>query len=223
MPPIPDPNEVDNSFLAFLGVSREEFKEICFEQMMREKGAPRIASLAPDLVAERLTPQGTRSRQRIRLSDRRGITPVALIFGSYTCGPFRNALSRIAEIRERHGKRVEFYFVYIQEAHPDDGWQMEMNRAEGVVFNQPTTDDERAAIAGACVSRLDVSLTVLLDPISNEISEAYAATPSKLYLIDLEGRIAYRTGPGPWDFDIDAWEKAIGAEVESLPVSDRQL
>ena len=39
---------------------------------------------------------------------------------------------------------MDFYCVYIQEAHPDDGWQVPMNVTDDVVFSQPTSDDERA-------------------------------------------------------------------------------
>jgi hypothetical protein len=38
---------------------------------------------------------------------------------------------------------VEFYAVYIQEAHPSDIWQMGSNIREGVVFRDPRTDTER--------------------------------------------------------------------------------
>ncbi len=225
MPPIPDPNTVDESFLALLGLSRQEFREIAGAQVEREKNAPAVGSLAPDFVAERLTSQGKRTGQRVRLSDLRG-RPVALVFGSYTCPPFRAVLPRIAEIYDRHKDGVEFFLVYIREAHPDDGWQMQMNRTEGVVFDQPSTDVERATIARACIARFALPLPVLLDPVSNEIDRAYAAVPSKLYILDREGRIAYRSGPGPWEFDVDAWEAAIRdqegrAEPGELEPADR--
>ncbi len=38
---------------------------------------------------------------------------------------------------------------------------------------------------------------VLLDPVSNELNGAHAASPSKLYVVDRERRIACRSGPGP--------------------------
>ena len=31
---------------------------------------------------------------------------------------------------------VQFYVVYIQEAHPSDGWQMEVNERESVIYAQ---------------------------------------------------------------------------------------
>ena len=117
------------------------------------------------------------------------------------------------EASMRYGTDADFFMVYIQEAHPDDGWQMNTNYADEVVFNQPVTDSERAKIAHACINRLAITIPVLLDTVSNEIDRLYAAVPSKLYVIDPHGTIAYRSGPGPWEFDIDSWEAAIRAQT----------
>jgi hypothetical protein len=41
------------------------------------------------------------------------------------------------EIYERFRDRVEFFVVYVQEAHPTDGWQTESNIEEGSPHLQP--------------------------------------------------------------------------------------
>jgi hypothetical protein len=103
--------------------------------------------------------------------------------------------------------------VYIQEAHPSDGWQVPINREQDVVFEQPQTEDERVEVASACVLHLNLAMPMALDDMDNTVDTAYAALPERLYLIDADGRIIYRSGPGPWGFDVDAWEKAIGEAV----------
>ena len=45
---------------------------------------------------------------------------------------------RLDEIAASFAADVDFYCVYIQEAHPDDGWQVGRNLDEGVVFEAPT-------------------------------------------------------------------------------------
>ena len=50
----------------------------------------------------------------IRLSSFKGSRPVGLIFGSYTCPPFRAQLERIEQIRSRFDDQVEFFVVYVQ-------------------------------------------------------------------------------------------------------------
>jgi hypothetical protein len=104
--------------------------------------------------------------------------------------------------------------VYIQEAHPSDGWQVLTNLRQGVVYAQPTSEDERAEVAEACVLGLDLKMPMVVDDMSNEVDEAYSALPERLYVIDAEGTIAWRSGPGPWGFDLDGFEAALRAQVE---------
>ena len=109
--------------------------------------------------------------------------------------------------------------MYIQEAHPDDGWQLPMNLEAEVVYKQPKTDNERETVAQACALRLDLQMPILLDPVSNEVDTAYAALPERLYVIAPGGRIHYRSEPGPFGFDVDAFEKALAEQVGSAPAS----
>ena len=110
---------------------------------------------------------------------------------------------------------MAFFCVYIQEAHPTDGWQVLPNLAEKVLYAQPKTDDERAEVAGACAIDMKLEMPLLLDEMSNEVDGAYCALPERLYLIDAEGRIAFRGGPGPFQFDPGEWERAIEAHLEA--------
>lgn len=103
--------------------------------------------------------------------------------------------------------------MYIQEAHPTDGWQIPMNVDEEVLFAQPKTEQDRADVAEACAIRLELKMPMLLDRLSNEVDIAYAALPDRLYVIDREGKVAYRSEQGPWGFDVDAFEKAIQQQI----------
>ncbi len=114
----------------------------------------------------------------------------------------------------RYGERVAFFVVYIQEAHARDGWQVPVNEQEGVVYEQPRRAEEREAVAEACVVGLKLSIPTLIDEMTNEVDRAYAALPDRLYLIDAEGRIAYRSGPGPMGFKPQELEAAIGEVVD---------
>ncbi len=111
----------------------------------------------------------------------------------------------------RYGDRVSFFVVYIQEAHTTDGWQVPENEREGVVYEQPVTAGEREAVAGACALRLEISIPTLIDEMTNQVDRAYAALPDRMYLIDAEGRVAYRSEPGPWGFKPEELEAAITA------------
>ncbi len=117
------------------------------------------------------------------------------------------------EIYRTYRDRVDFYVIYIKEIHPTDGWQVQSNGAEEVLYAQPTTTDERAEVAQACVLRLNFEMPMLLDEMSNAVDEAYAALPERLYLVDAAGNVVWRCGPGPFGFDVDGWEEQIKATL----------
>jgi type I thyroxine 5'-deiodinase len=114
---------------------------------------------------------------------------------------------------ERWRGRVAFFVVYIQEAHPTDGWQVPNNIQDDVLFEQATTFDEREHVAESCVLHLDLSIPTLLDDMNNSTDLAYSALPDRLYLIGLDGRIAYKGGPGPFGFKPAELESAIESAI----------
>ena len=122
-------------------------------------------------------------------------------------------------IYEEYRDRVEFFVVYVQEAHPTDGWQTDSNLQEGVLFRQHQSYEEREEVAQSCSIDLQIGLPILIEEMDNAIDEAYGAAPERLYLIGADGRVSYHGGAGPHFFDLDEWEAAIkacvGAPVQS--------
>ncbi len=100
----------------------------------------------------------------------------------------------------RYSGRVDFYAVYIREAHPSDGWTMESNERVGIKIAQPKSQEERTQVAGHCCAALDLAMPLLVDTIDNEVDRAYSAFPDRLYLIDRDGRVAYKGGRGPFGY-----------------------
>jgi hypothetical protein len=101
----------------------------------------------------------------------------------------------------------------LREAHAvDSAWPM--LEAGVPVVEEPLTFDERRKVAASCVGRLDLApIPALVDGLDDAVGRAYEAWPDRLYLIDAEGRVAYRGGPGPFGFDPEAWDAAIKAEI----------
>ena len=108
---------------------------------------------------------------------------------------------------------MAFYVVYIAEAHPMDIWQMQNNVKERVLFRNPTTDQEREKIASSCVRRLHIAIPALIDSISNHVEQDYTAWPDRLYLIGIDGRIRFKSEPGPFGFDPKRLAVAIQANL----------
>ena len=103
--------------------------------------------------------------------------------------------------------------VYISEAHPSDIWQMQSNIKDQVVFASPKNQEERAFVAGACVRKLGIKFPAVLDEFGNSTEQAYTGWPDRIYLIDKNGHIAFKTKPGPFGFKPDD----LAAALAKLP------
>ena len=113
--------------------------------------------------------------------------------------------------------RVAFFVVYIYEAHANDAWQMQVNRRDQVVIETPKNFDERLEVAGNCVRKLGIELPALVDGFRNSTEAAYTGWPDRLYLIDREGRVAYKSAAGPWGFRPAELEAALGRITYPIP------
>jgi hypothetical protein len=96
---------------------------------------------------------------------------------------------------------VDFYAVYIMEAHPTDIWQMQSNIRDKVLFRSPQNEAERTSVADACVRTLGIPFPAVIDGLDNRVEQAYSGWPDRLYLITPDGRIHFKTGPGPFGFN----------------------
>ena len=106
-------------------------------------------------------------------------------------------------------------FVYIAEAHAADEWQVESNEEQSILVHQHTTLAARAAAAREGAQRLGLTMPLLLDGMDNAASEAFAAWPERIYVVGVDGRIAFKGGPGPWEFDPEAAGRALGEIVRA--------
>ena len=99
--------------------------------------------------------------------------------------------------------------VYITEAHPSDVWQMQSNIKDKVVFASPKNEEERAFVAGACVRKLGIKIPAVMDEFGNSTEAAYTGWPDRLYLIDAQGKLIYKSKPGPFGFEPDELKAAL--------------
>ena len=100
----------------------------------------------------------------------------------------------------RFKDQVDFYAVYIREAHPTDGWHMSDNERAGIKLEQPKTIEQRNLIATRCCTSLGLTMPLLVDTLDDRVNRAYSGFPDRLYLIDRAGRVAYKGGRGPFGY-----------------------
>jgi len=101
--------------------------------------------------------------------------------------------------------------VYLREAHPvsDETAATPTNKTAGILVKQPTSLEERNAVAQRCSKALHLEMPMVVDEINNRIGRTYFASPDRLYIVDRDGRIAYRGGPGPFGFNPYEMEQSL--------------
>lgn len=170
----------------------------------RHKEVLRIGDPAPDFSLP--DPEGAKETILSRL---RADGPVVLVFGSYTCSPFRQRVQEMEQIFHTYSSRANFLFVYIREAHPDSVLYALRDGEELLEkIGQTSTLEERSERAEQCTGSLHLSFPVVVDRADNRVNEAYAAWPIRLAIVDTQGRVAYLSGPGPWGFkpaEVEDW------------------
>ena len=141
----------------------------------------------------------------------------------------------LLDLYASYGDWVQFLSVYIREAHPVDGWwlgggisglllfKIRKSRAATDVY-QPRTIEERREVAGQCETALQYGIRTYVDEMDDPVNRAYAAWPTRLYLVGLDGRVAYAGGLGPFGFKPPELRAAIaeylaGADMEAVAAS----
>ncbi len=110
---------------------------------------------------------------------------------------------------DTYKKDVEFFVVYIREAHAiDSRLPMEFGMIE-----DPVTGLERMAVASQCMADLDLPIPAIVDQMDDAVNLAYRAWPDRLYLVGKDGKIAYSGGPGPFMFLPEELNTAIEKEL----------
>ena len=86
---------------------------------------------------------------------------------------------------------------------------MDSNVEEGVLIANHVTIEDRFAAARAGIERLGLTMPVFVDRMDDAVSNAFAAWPERIYVLDATGRVAHAGGPGPFEFDPDAAAAAL--------------
>jgi hypothetical protein len=116
---------------------------------------------------------------------------------------------RLNELYAKYKDQVQFYLIYIREAHPAQGWQVPNNLIEDILYDEPATDDERTEVAAACQIDLGIDMPMLVDSIANDIDNNYVGLPMRQFLIDEDGKIVYAGKKGPFGWDDEGFEEEL--------------
>jgi len=86
---------------------------------------------------------------------------------------------------------------------------MESNDRAGVALPQPRDKADRTVAAAQCCNRLEIHMPVLVDEVDDRVGNAYSGMPDRLYVIDRDGKVAYKGGRGPFGYKPGEMEQAL--------------
>jgi len=152
-------------------------------------------------------------QRRVRLSDFRGKRPVVLVLGSITCPKFRSQAGALNALYQRYHDRAEFLLIYIREAHGSGSWQSTINQREGVNLPDPATFEQKRQYAVTCTRQLKIPYTAAVDPLDNATEKAYLGWPSRVYVVDRDGRAAFTSLLDELNFDASALDRALNLAI----------
>ena len=92
---------------------------------------------------------------------------------------------------------------------------MSSNVKDGVLFASPQTSGERVETAEICVVKLAIKMPALVDGIDNRVERAYTGWPDRLYVIGTDGRVRYKSAPGPFGFSTADLEQSLERMLQS--------
>jgi len=168
------------------------------------KPGPALEETAPDFTLKTVD-----GGQEYSLSKLVRSKPAVLIFGNFTCGPFRSQAGNIEKLFHRYEERANFLMVYVREAHPTDGWHSSSPETVEFDLEQPKTYAARVEVATKCQKKLGFEMPFVVDTIDDAVGGTYSGMPSRLYVIDRAGKVAYKSGRGPFGFKLGEMEQSL--------------
>jgi hypothetical protein len=120
----------------------------------------------------------------------------------------------------KYGDRIHFIIIYIIDPHPIGSpspysgreWPSSASTdTEGNPRTQPTTYQERLALASEMIQEIEITMPVLIDEIDNPVWCTYGPAPDIAYLIDRNGIIVEKQG---W-YQPDLMETVIDKHLDS--------
>jgi hypothetical protein len=152
------------------------------------------------------------SQREVKLTELSSspLRPLVLNFGSCTWPPFLSQLPKFLEMQREYAGVADFAIVYLEEAHPTDGWMYPRVKH---LTEQPTTFAKRCGMAHTLDSEMKAllaspSITVCVDRMDNAVSYAFGALPERLAVIK-EGKVQFLGGAGPSAYSIPACSDAL--------------
>lgn len=123
----------------------------------------------------------TTDGRRIRKDDFVGKRPLLVVFGSKSCPLTVSSFEPLKQLYQEFGHDIEFVTVNVREAHPGEN------------YRQPMNYERKLSYARDLQTRYEIPWVVAVDDIDGTLHRALDTKPNAAYLMDKNGKIAFRT------------------------------
>lgn len=129
--------------------------------------------------------------------------PVLLVTGSLTCPVSRRQYENAHDIAAKFKNDIYVIQVYTLEAHPKDSespyrpgkeWTSRRNTRQGITAGQPSTLQDRLALANEFKKQVDVGVTIAVDNMDNKVWKMLGGGPNVGVLVDKGGEVVAKHG-----------------------------
>jgi hypothetical protein len=144
-------------------------------KLVMSSPGPLPGDMAPDFALQDI------DGKTWRLSELRG-EPVVLIFGSGTCPMTTGSLPGLNTLHQERGHDgVQWLMLYVREAHPGEGMPAHQSIEQKRQQARRLRDED------------GVEWPILVGELDGTTHSQYTELPNHLFLIDTEGRVAFRS------------------------------
>ena len=110
-----------------------------------------------------------------------------------------------------------------------DKWPISSARYNGdrgaVLIPEPTSNEQRCALAAAYVRNYEYPMPFLVDPVADDFERVFAPWPIRFYIIDAEGKLDFIPEPKNCEYSVEELRKAMCKHVpeDALPAPDARI
>eukprot|EP00795_Rhopilema_esculentum_P001465 gene1465-15895_t len=107
-------------------------------------------------------------------------------------------LADFGKLANRFASLADFAIIYVEEAHPVDGWRFK--NAEFSIY-QHTSLSKRKEAARILAEKYP-DIPVFVDLMDNAVSKAFGAMPERLFIL-MNNEVVYQGGMGPFFYNLE--------------------
>ena len=77
------------------------------------------------------------------------------------------------------------------------------------IVDRPKNIHEGVILATECVTQFKLTIPMVIDGMDGKVNNDYKAAPVRVTVVDIDGKVVFYAGKGPWDFRLGPVERTL--------------